>query len=64
VNATEAAKVISAILQGASIAAPEPFGALMRVAAAAIATAGSALDNGVSEADVVKRIHRIRHISA
>lgn len=63
-KSTDAAKVILAVGAAVGAAVPEPFGALIRIASAAVASAAIALDNGVSEADLVKNIHRIRRISA
>lgn len=61
-NIGKEARMVAAILTAASSAAPAPFDIVMRVAAAAIASASVALDAGVSEADVIAHIHRVRHI--
>lgn len=61
-SAQDAAKVILAVGMAVGAAVPEPFGALIRVASAAISAAAEALDSGVAEADLVAHIHRIRHI--
>lgn len=62
-NVKDAAIIIARILSTAAIATPEPFGALMRIAAAGISAGAEALDSGVTEAQVVAGIHRVRHLT-
>lgn len=61
-NVRTEAEAVARVLSAASIAAPSPFDIVIRVAAAAIASAAVALDAGVSEHDVIAHIHRVRHI--
>lgn len=61
-NIRKEAELVASILAAASPAMPEPFATIARIAAASIASAAVALDAGVSEADVVAHIHRVRHI--
>lgn len=63
-NTRDAANTIIAIGQTIATVVPEPYGALIRIASAAISAATIALDNGVSEATLIKSIHRIQRISA
>lgn len=63
-KAQDAAKDIIAVGNVIATIVPEPYAALIRIAAAGIASAAVALDSGANEADLVKNIHRIRRISA
>lgn len=54
----------SSVLQAAGAVAPEPFGMLLRVLAAAAGATSVAVDGGKTEAEVVASIRRIDRIDA